>query len=90
MSCDYCQLEMTAGVSCTLASYDDIKGGPHARIPYGSPREVELFWLSPDGLPANCGDCKTPLGGFHHPGCDVERCPACGLQAISCDCTGET
>jgi len=31
-----------------------------------------------------CGDCKVPVGGFHHPGCDNEKCPRCSWQLISC------
>jgi hypothetical protein len=31
-----------------------------------------------------CPDCNAPVGGLHHPGCDTEICPHCGLQAIGC------
>lgn len=36
--------------------------------------------------PENCPDCNAPKGGYHHPGCDDEECPRCGLQAIGCEC----
>jgi len=35
----------------------------------------------------NCHDYNAPPGSCHHLGCDVERCPQCGGQSISCDCT---
>lgn len=34
----------------------------------------------------NCHDCAVKPGELHKPGCDVERCPRCGYQMISCDC----
>ena len=33
-----------------------------------------------------CHDCPALEGEYHEPGCDVERCPFCGDQLISCDC----
>lgn len=36
-----------------------------------------------------CGDCQIKHGQVHHPGCDVERCPQCGRQLISCGCFPE-
>lgn len=33
-----------------------------------------------------CPDCAVALGEMHIPGCDLETCPRCGRQAISCDC----
>lgn len=34
----------------------------------------------------DCHDCFAPPGTLHHPGCDMERCPMCGGQAIACEC----
>ena len=36
-----------------------------------------------------CHDCAAIKGQYHVPGCDVERCPVCGGQAIGCDCAYE-
>lgn len=38
---------------------------------------------------SHCSDCCAMYGGYHHFGCDVERCPICGGQQISCDCNIE-
>ena len=40
----------------------------------------------PDG---RCHDCGIKHGNRHHPGCDVERCPKCEGQLISCGCLDE-
>lgn len=33
-----------------------------------------------------CHDCWAKEGELHTPGCDMERCPFCGGQLISCEC----
>src|SRR5215211_6963077 len=52
----------------------------------GQPYQPHNWTKDHQGNPKNCHDCGTPPGGLHHPGCDVERCPFCGWQVISCDC----
>lgn len=44
----------------------------------------EDFWDFEDD--DTCGDCGCHLGEQHLPNCDIERCPRCGGQMLSCDC----
>lgn len=33
-----------------------------------------------------CHDCYIESGNYHHSGCDMERCPKCSGQLITCGC----
>ena len=37
-----------------------------------------------------CHDCGAIKGQYHSLLCDMERCPKCGGQEMSCDCHGKT
>ena len=63
-----------------------VNGVDRGRIKYG-----EEIW--PDGdkwePPGVCHDCCAMLGQYHVQGCDIERCPACGGQLLSCSCEND-
>ena len=50
------------------------------RVPYGS----EFPDWHRSEYKCKCHDCSVSLDQFHVEGCDVERCPNCGGQLISC------
>jgi hypothetical protein len=56
---------------------------PYKRIKYG---DEDDDW---DSGNHKCGDCGTKEGEYHHIGCDIEVCPKCGFQLITCDCLGD-
>jgi hypothetical protein len=83
--CSYCGHRMD-GSSC-LPRIHQLGEVAKEVEPYGS----EEWWAeAPPVEPApNCHDCAVVLGGYHHLGCDLERCPLDGSQAASGDCQVE-
>lgn len=94
--CEVCTQEMTTADSC-LEWQARIGGRPWAVLRYGDEKVPEPFaddwdddWDdgSDSAWTQRCGDCHVVLGGHHHPGCDMARCPRCQRQLISCGCWG--
>ena len=76
--CDLCLGEMTDVASCTV-DHVELRGRRWAFGRYGD----EIGWPSARG---RCGDCGVVRGGLHHVGCDIQECPRCKGQFISCWC----
>jgi HEPN domain-containing protein len=68
----------------------DEKAVKYKRIPYGD--EIKYFEFNKNDeyyfTYANkpCHDCFVSRGQFHLDGCDVEICPKCKSQLLSCGC----
>ena len=77
--CELCAHEMLDdAVSCIVTPVPTGTGVFHP-IAFGSERVRS--WKA-----ERCGDCGVRPGGFHHRGCDMEECPRCRGQLISCGC----
>lgn len=74
-ACEDCGQEMSTAASCTLDTLV-IRNQRVERERMGKP-------LGPNG---RCGDCGIQRGGYHHLGCDMEPCPRCRRQLLSCGC----
>ena len=70
--CEACGEVMKEAVSCSAnESVETLTGEFLPSIPHTD-------------LPRRCHDCGVQPGGFHHLGCDAERCPKCTGQIIQC------
>ena len=76
--CQDCNREMLLAASCS-ARFVELAGQRYERIPYRPPRAHRE-------AATRCHDCGVRPGGFHHFGCDMERCPRCAGQLFCCNC----
>lgn len=76
--CLDCDREMLTAPSCVVSTLH-LTGASFPLTPYGG-----------DGTSApgggRCGDCGVEPGGFHHLGCDLQQCPRCQRQLLTCGC----
>ena len=77
--CQYCESEMRSADGCKEAPIVMLDGTTYEPVRYGE----EIGWPR---TRERCGDCNVLAGRVHHHGCDIERCPSCQRQAITCGC----
>ncbi len=75
--CSWCDREMTTAESCSVEVLHD-SGRPVPMVRWGK----ERGWTAR----GRCDDCGVMPGRFHHLGCDVQSCPRCGGQMLTCGC----
>jgi hypothetical protein len=78
--CTFCGNDMIHGTTCSEEPLR-IGGVQYEPIRWGQEKGYRFRYMT-----ERCGDCNVPKGAVHHHGCDLEQCPACYSQAISCGC----
>lgn len=76
--CEACRREMMTACGCTFGYVRTFSGKYVRRFKVGEEGHIQPG--------ERCGDCGALYGNYHHPGCDIERCPICAGQLLSCDC----
>lgn len=84
MKCSFCGLEMTTADGCKCEYVQDRHSNYIPRIKVGEGIDSVRHGLF--GLETKCPDCGAKEGYYHHINCDMEKCPICGTQAITCNC----
>lgn len=86
--CDACKQEMLTATHCAANHKIRFPDGERLRaIPFGE--EQNIPFNRDEREHVHCGDCNVRPGARHHPGCDMEECPRCHGQRISCECLAE-
>lgn len=85
--CPNCQQNMMFCNGCTKGNLH-IDSRAFVRIPYGYEGRAR-YGRDDKGVileDKRCHDCHCQTKRLHHLGCDVEECPKCHGQLISCGC----
>ena len=69
--CELCEQEKRKAYSCLKRMAGQIPFGDEKRVSHQD---------------RCCPDCGVGGAGFHHPGCNIEDCPACRGKLALCVC----
>jgi hypothetical protein len=90
--CGWCRQEMLEADECKenyIVEYPNY-GGTLSSIRYGDETRYGDDFAKDYKSDKRCHDCNVLLNNYHHPGCDMEECPKCCRQLISCGCLDDS